>query len=251
MSTSEATIKALKELGLTEYETAAYLALVEGGQISASDISSRSKVPYSRIYDVLGRLEEKAFIQVQRGRPTIYVAKAPTEVARLVRMAWEDKIENASSIVVNELQPRFEREVQASSRDVWLMHGRAAILAKALEMLESARDEVKLSVPSLDMGMEDLTAIIERVLQVKASSVQVLTSRGAESLGLPIPSQVEIRTRDRVFGAGLIVDEQQTLIMLSGSEGNESFLGIYSSHVVFAAMARAYFDSLWSEANPI
>ncbi|MEE8632495.1 MAG: helix-turn-helix domain-containing protein [Candidatus Bathyarchaeia archaeon] len=251
MSTSEATIKALKELGLTEYETAAYLALVAGGQISASDISSRSKVPYSRIYDVLGRLEEKAFIQVQRGRPTIYIAKAPTEVARLVRMAWEDKIETASSIVVNELQPRFEREVQASSRDVWLMHGRAAILAKALEMLESARDEVKLSVPSLDMGMEDLTAIIERVLHVKASIVQVLTSRGAESLGLPIPSQVEIRTRDRVFGAGLIVDEQQTLIMLSGSEGNESFLGIYSSHVVFAAMARAYFDSLWSEATPI
>jgi sugar-specific transcriptional regulator TrmB len=251
MLASEATIKALKELGLTEYETAAYLALVEGGQISASDVSSRSKVPYSRIYDVLGRLEEKAFIQVQRGRPTIYIAKAPTEVARLVRIAWEDKIETASSIVVNELQPRFEREVQASSRDVWLMHGRAAILAKALEMLESARDEVKLSVPSLDMGMEDLTAIIERVLQVKASSVQVLTSRGEESLGPPMPSQVEIRTRDRVFGAGLIVDEQLTLIMLAGSEGNESFLGIYSSHVVFAAMARAYFDSLWSEATPI
>jgi sugar-specific transcriptional regulator TrmB len=220
MSASEATIKALKELGLTEYETAAYLALVEGGQISASDVSSRSKVPYSRIYDILGRLEEKAFIQVQRGRPTIYVAKAPTEVAQLVRMAWEDKIETASSIVVNELQPRFEREVQASSRDVWLMHGRAAILAKALEMLESARAEVKLSVPSLDVGMEDLTAIIERVLQVKASSVQVLTSRGAKSLGSPLPSQVEIRTRDRVFGAGLIVDEQQTLIMLAGSEGN-------------------------------
>jgi sugar-specific transcriptional regulator TrmB len=251
MSASEATIKALKELGLTEYETAAYLALVEGGQISASDVSSRSKVPYSRIYDVLGRLEEKAFIQVQRGRPIIYVAKAPTEVARLVRMAWEDKIETASSIVVNELQPRFEREVQASSRDVWLMHGRAAILAKALEMLESARAEVKLSVPSLDMGMEDLTAIIERVLQVKVSSVQVLTSRGAKSLGSPLPSQVEIRTRDRVFGAGLIVDEQQTLIMLAGSEGNESFLGIYSSHVVFAAMAQAYFDSLWSEATSI
>jgi len=167
MSASEATVKALRELGLTEYETAAYLSLVEGGQISASDVSSRSKVPYSRIYDVLGRLEEKGFIQVQRGRPTIYIAKAPTEVARLVRMAWEDKIETASSIVVNELQPRFEREVQASSRDVWLMHGRAAILAKALEMLESARDEVKLSVPSLDMGMEDLTAIVERVLHVK------------------------------------------------------------------------------------
>ena len=61
-SVSDATLKALKQMGLTEYETQAYLALVDGGQMAASDVSAKSKVPFSRIYDVLGRLEEKQFI---------------------------------------------------------------------------------------------------------------------------------------------------------------------------------------------
>ena len=77
MSVSDATLKALKELGLTEYETNAYLSMIAGGpQMAASDISSKSHVPYSRIYDVLGRLEEKGFISISKGRPTLYTANA-------------------------------------------------------------------------------------------------------------------------------------------------------------------------------
>ncbi len=161
MPVSDTTLKALKELGLTEYETSAYLALVEGGQMAASDISSKSQVPYSRIYDVLGRLEEKGFITVSKGRPTLYTAKSPTEVVRLVRLDWEQRIESATKLVVEELQPLFERETTATTRDVWLLHGRAAILAKALEMLDAAREEVILSVPALTLELEDLNPVIE------------------------------------------------------------------------------------------
>ncbi|MHA1216586.1 MAG: helix-turn-helix domain-containing protein, partial [Candidatus Thorarchaeota archaeon] len=39
LTVSETALKALRELGLTEYETAAYLALVQGGQMAASDVS--------------------------------------------------------------------------------------------------------------------------------------------------------------------------------------------------------------------
>ena len=150
MSVSEATLKALKQLGLTEYETQSYLALVDGGQMSASDVSAKSKVPFSRIYDVLGRLEEKQFIQVQKGRPSMYVAKAPTEVVRLIRLSWEERLKESSSIVVEELQPLFEKETKQTPRDVWVIHGRASILAKAMEMLDSAKEAVLLSLPSFD-----------------------------------------------------------------------------------------------------
>ena len=94
MSISEATLKALKQLGLTEYETQAYLTLVAGGQMAASDVSTKSKVPFSRIYDVLGRLEEKQFVQVRKGRPTNYVAKAPTEVMRLIGLIGRNGLRN-------------------------------------------------------------------------------------------------------------------------------------------------------------
>jgi len=234
MSVSEATLKALKQLGLTEYETQAYLALVDGGQMPASDVSNKSKVPFSRIYDVLGRLEEKQFIQVQKGRPSIYIAKAPTEIVRLVRLDWEDRLKRSASIVVDELQPLFEKETKATTRDVWIIHGRAAILAKAMEMLEAAKEEVLLSLPSFDLSAGDADTIIERVLEMKAG-VRILTSSIPDSLKDLIPEKFEVRTRDRVFGVGLVVDQRDTLIMLAGGEESDEFLGIYSSHNIFAA----------------
>jgi len=250
MSVSDATLKALRQLGLTEYETQAYLALVGGGQMGASDISAKSKVPYSRIYDVLGRLEEKQFIIVKRGRPTIYVAKAPTEVVRVIRLDWEQKIEQSSQLVIDELQPLFEQETKVTTRDVYVMHGRAAILSKAVEMLASVKEEVLLSIPGFDLEMEDLTTVAENVLSVKAHT-RILTSTVPDSIVPLIPSHFEVRTRERVFGVGLVVDEQQTLIMLAGGETDTEFVGIYSSASLFASMARAYFESLWKDSKPL
>ncbi|MHA1882284.1 MAG: TrmB family transcriptional regulator [Candidatus Thorarchaeota archaeon] len=258
MSISETTLKALKELGLTEYEVQAYIALVDGGQMTASDISSQSRVPFSRVYDVLGRLEDKGFIQIQRGRPTIYIGKAPTEIVKLVQLAWAEKLEKSSKIVVDDLQPRFEQETQATTRDVWLLHGRAAILAKALEMIETAKEEILFSLPSLDMEaisesfeIEDLTEIIEAILKLKVPKACVLTSDVPEDLKEIIPKNVEIRSRDKVFGAGLVVDRRETIIMLAGGTAESEFLGVYSSALVFANMASLYFDSLWSESSPV
>ncbi len=66
-----------------------------------------------------------------------------------------------------------------------------------------------------------------------------------------IPDKFEVRTRDRVFGAGLVVDQRDTLIMLAGGEESDEFLGIYSSHAIFAAMASSYFESLWKDSTPL
>ncbi|NHI90408.1 MAG: TrmB family transcriptional regulator [Candidatus Thorarchaeota archaeon] len=250
MSVSESTLKALKQLGLTEYETHAYLALVAGGQMGASDVSSKSKVPYSRIYDVLGRLEEKQFIQIKRTKPTTYIAKAPTEVMRLVRLDWEERLKESSKVVVEELQPLFEKETKVTPRDVWVIHGRAAILAKAMEMLSAAKEEVLLSLPSFDLSAEDVDAVVERVLHVKAK-VRILTSSITDTLKEVIPNRFEVRTRDRVFGAGLVVDHRDTLIMLAGGDESDEFLGIYSSHAIFAAMSSSYFESLWKDSAPL
>ncbi len=258
MPISETTLKALKELGLTEYEVQAYIALVDGGQMTASDISSRSSVPFSRVYDVLGRLEDKGFIQIQRGRPTKYIGKAPSEVVKLVQLAWAEKLERSSKIVVDDLQPRFEQETQTTTRDVWLLHGRAAILAKALEMIEIAKEEIQFSLPSLDMEsiaenfeIEDLSDIIEAILKLKIPKAHVLTSDVPADLKDMIPKNVEIRSRDKVFGAGLVVDRRETIIMLAGGTAESEFLGVYSSALVFANMASLYFDSLWTESSPV
>ncbi len=257
MSVSENTLKALKELGLTEYEIQAYATMIDGGTMAASDISSKSGVPFSRVYDVLGRLEEKGFIQIQRGRPTTYTPKSPKEIVRLVRLAWEEKLEASSKAVVEELQPRYEQETPATSRDVWLLYGRNNIVAKALEMLEGAKEQIILSLPTLDMSVfasendvEDVSAIIETVLRHKVPNIYVITSSVPEDLKDLIPSNIQVRCRE-AFGAGIVTDKRETLIMLGTGDSSEDFLGVYSSAPVFAAMASSYFETLWKESEPL
>lgn len=78
MSGGQKTIDALKRLGLTEYESRAYIAIVEVGEAEASEIAMRSGVPRTRIYDVLSRLENRGLIQKIKGsRPAIYAAIPP------------------------------------------------------------------------------------------------------------------------------------------------------------------------------
>lgn len=254
MTITEATLKALKEFGLTEYEVSAYVALIDYGIQSASEISNKSRVPYSRMYDVLGRLEDKGFIQIYRGRPTRYAAKSPTEVVRIIRLTTEERIEKFSQVVIDELQPRFEQETQIETRDVILIHGRAGILAKALEMFDCAREEIIISLPTLDMSqmeqefeMGDMSELVDKLFELKVRRVRILTSEVPDNLLALVPRAFEVRTRDKVFGAGLVVDRTHVLIMLAAS--NSSFLGIYSSHFVFAEIASSYFESLWMSSE--
>jgi sugar-specific transcriptional regulator TrmB len=54
----------LKELGLTGNEAKAYQSLLERGNLGAAEVSKFSRVPSSRIYDVLASLEQKGFIKL-------------------------------------------------------------------------------------------------------------------------------------------------------------------------------------------
>ena len=60
---SEDAKKVLHQVGLTEYETRAYLILLKQGVMTASEISEHGKIPYSKVYETLNSLEKKGFLK--------------------------------------------------------------------------------------------------------------------------------------------------------------------------------------------
>ncbi len=70
VSISDKTRKALEKIGLTSYEIRTFSALLKAGEQTASEISQKSGVPYSKIYEVLGTLVEKSWIGTDDSRPT-------------------------------------------------------------------------------------------------------------------------------------------------------------------------------------
>ena len=73
-------ISTLKGIGLTMYEAQAYVTLTSLIQATADEVSKSSGIPRSKIYDVLKKLNEKDFIEIEDGRPLTYIVKSPVEV---------------------------------------------------------------------------------------------------------------------------------------------------------------------------
>ena len=67
----------LKDLGLTQYETDAYIVLLEKGLLTATECSAASGVPRPRCYDVLRSLMEKGLVRMEPGRPVRYSSIPP------------------------------------------------------------------------------------------------------------------------------------------------------------------------------
>ena len=61
MSVGERAETALEELGLTGSEVKAYVALLKGGTMTASDVSREARIPYSKVYDALESLHNKGW----------------------------------------------------------------------------------------------------------------------------------------------------------------------------------------------
>jgi sugar-specific transcriptional regulator TrmB len=116
MSANEPAEK-LRQLGLTEYETQAYLVLVEGSQMSAEEIARNAKIPIPRVYGVLDSLRNLGLILILEGRPKKFEIISPDEglqnLLKLRKKSAEEalhQLEVTSMEVKEVLSPIFWRE---------------------------------------------------------------------------------------------------------------------------------------------
>src|SRR5713226_7550208 len=107
---SEITRRALKDFGLTEYEVKAYVGLVESGPLPASQLSTTATIPYSKIYEILGNLERKGWVETEQGRPSKYFPKPPSTALESSRVRMENTLKSSQTDAMEELQPLYENQ---------------------------------------------------------------------------------------------------------------------------------------------
>lgn len=72
------------ELGLTKNEGKVYSELVRHGKLSASEVSSKSSVPYGKVYVVLQSLMDKGFVQTIPEKTKKFVSSDPESLLKVV-----------------------------------------------------------------------------------------------------------------------------------------------------------------------
>jgi sugar-specific transcriptional regulator TrmB len=250
--------KALRDIGLTEYESLAYLSLLRSGELTAENVSDASSIPYSKVYGVLDNLHEKGWIETEGGRPRRYYPRSPEDALRSMQLRLEGEFEENRDIIVQELQPLFEKKEIREMPEIWMVRGEKNTLDKFIELASRARKEIMFALPWTSEGllqtMSSMAAAqdldLQRIFDSKIE-IKVLTTMDAvKAIEKQYLALAEVRVCDELFGGGLVIDGRESLLFLDLALPHGPDLAIWSAHESLTRISATYFQHLWDNAEP-
>jgi sugar-specific transcriptional regulator TrmB len=181
VSEQEKLVRALKKIGLSEYEARAYITLAELGEADASEISRRSGIPRTRIYDVLGRLEAAGIIQrILGSRPVIYSAIPPDKALEPLRRRLFDEVSEA----IDKLKLMYASTKTIPRFNMILLRG-DRVYETIIDMVERARGDLLARIFYLPSRV--LMEFVERLRGLKQRNIQVYFYVDARVLRREVP----------------------------------------------------------------
>lgn len=142
---SNADVQALRAIGLTEWESKAYLALLVSAPATGYGVAKESGVARARIYEVLDSLVAKGAAQVSNGKPQTYSPTEPGEFLTIQRRNSEASMSAAETVLSS---------YAARDRDegvIWDLQGRDEILDRAEGVVRRAGQRLLCEIWSGDV----------------------------------------------------------------------------------------------------
>jgi len=248
---SETTRRALKDFGLTEYEVKAYIALVESGPMAASQLSTNASIPYSKIYEILGNLERKGWVESEQGRPSKYFPKPPSTALESSRVRMENSLKSSQTEAMSELQPLYEKKGVQERPDIWIVRGQDNILDRIKETLGRTKRELLVAIPIVPESVISMAAPLISLMNNRGIKVSIMVPRlSSKDVIKKLKGLAEIRVREQMFGGGIISDSSEIIILLGEEPEKGLTLAISSDHVGLVKFGKSYFESLWENSKP-
>ncbi|MFQ6051282.1 MAG: TrmB family transcriptional regulator [Candidatus Hydrothermarchaeota archaeon] len=253
----EKTTKALRQFGLSEHESNAYATLVIKGLMSPREISDVTDIPYTRLYSVLKDLERKGWVESQPGRPIVYKAVRPKYAVRNAIQEILKELQKAEEIVTQNLENIYSKTLPVG-RQVWVVKGKINVIKKILEMLDNARETVKIATPFIQVGKQEdskFESIRQKLLsyRVRTQIIARMITESEYDADL-IPEHIQIRLHEGFHSWMVIVDGNE--ILHSSSPYVEKMdlseiLGIWTNDQNIISTLENMYDFFWNEARPI
>ena len=230
-------ISTLKVIGLTMYEAQAYVTLTSLIQGTADEVSKSSGIPRSKIYDVLKKLNEKDFIEVEDGRPLTYIAKSPVEVLNREKERLNSEIDDTITRLTN----IYENGMSQVQAPIWRIYGVEKIINQEVEIIKRAKKSVNMRIGFLFEGEGE--ALIKAFKNKKSLEVNILASptcylsdEQIDIIGMFKNQGINIQKADIPFVKVLICDSKEmmhTYTKFSEDKRNvipETAIGIWNKY---------------------
>ena len=222
----------LQRLGMSGYEAKAYVALLAAGEpLNGYAVAKRSGVPRSTVYETLGKLVARgaAFeVHDDDGATTFLPLPGHTLLARLRRdsAAALTRLEHSLDAVA--VAPRAHLVHQVVGRD--------AVVDRAVDIVEGARDEVYLSIwpDELDALRPCLEAAVERGVRVTTIAFDEMPDAPGDVFAHRFSDPATVY--ERVGFRMLVVAGDRREVLVGGALGGEVW-GMYSDDPVVVLVA--------------
>ena len=132
-------------LGFSLYEARAYAALVGENPLTGYELSGRSGIPRSKIYECIERLKRKGLVLPVEGNPVRYVPVPPDELLRRLTSEFQSSVKT--------LEAALKEHRQTDDVDyIFNIRGYEAIIGKADTMIREAGERLDCSLWDDEMG---------------------------------------------------------------------------------------------------
>lgn len=129
----------LQKLGFSQYECKAYVGLLKNSPVTGYELSKRSGVPRSMIYEVLGKLVDKGAVYTVPSDPITY---APLPAKELIARLRDTFAKSFEYLEDNLTALEGEQQVDVIRR----ISGDEQVIAEMTELIKKAKKELWLSL---------------------------------------------------------------------------------------------------------
>ena len=159
------------------------------------------------------------------------------------------------NVILNELVPLYEKSGTSERPDIWVLSGAVNITAKILEMVDSCRDEVMITLPEVGVELVKQALPKLRALHDKGVKITILTSDKIDKESITAIKRVaDVKIKKGLFGGGIISDKRYVVILLGpeiAGENSSDIIAIWADHIGLAGIARQYFEYLLKDSKKV
>ena len=247
-------IEQLRSLGLTEYESRAYIALLKYGVLGGKEASRHSLVPYSAVHFVLQQLAQKNFAVVVSRKPMRFRAIKP----EIALNAWikekNSELVELKESAISEFAKLERSSIDEEEEKVEISAGKEQRFANAVELTNSAKKE-KLIISMTDVQPVELLKADAAAIRrgAKGRLITTVADENNEDLLRQFRKiGFKVRYYAPLFGFSLVVyDRKVSLIIIIDKKTKKSLYNLKLDSKELAEAFAEYFDYVWNKAKPV
>jgi sugar-specific transcriptional regulator TrmB len=201
-------IDKLTALGMTEYESKVYLALLREHPTTGYQLSKAAGIPRSMVYEALGRLESRgAALSTAEEKATLYRPVPPDTLLGRFETETRSRVAELRA----QLAPLYNRHEEGR---LWNFSGRREALRYAAELIAGAQHELMLVLSDADV--EELRDLLIGAAERGVHLGVMLTGQSSFDVGQVVRHPRHETELHRMQETIMVVADEREFLIASG-----------------------------------